>query len=227
MPHASVMEILALADLERRLGDDMWRDHFEIASLLGKGDVSLLVFEGNWALAEQNFSLALKVFENASRSFPEELRPVFGLGMAHFGLGNLAEAKVHFLETKALDPLMPDPLFQLGRVAEAQEDWFKAVSYFGSCAKIDSSYQDVLHRLGSALLRTENYDRAARVFGRLVDKGNAPSSVFLNLGILALMRNQESVAREYFQEAVKAGESSGDVQSVKAALSKLDSLDSK
>jgi choline-sulfatase len=222
--HAGVMEILALADLERRLGNALWENHLQMARLLGPQNPGPWIFEGNWSLTEDEFLQAEVAFEKAHQLAPQNYKPLLGMGIAQLSQQNLSAAEESFNQAKSLDPQVAEVHFQLGRVAELENNWTVAARHFGQCVKLDAKHADVLYRFGSALLRNKNFPRAAKVLQRLVERGDAPSGAYLNLGILAAMQSKSTEAEEYFKQAVTAAKATGDKATLAAALLQLEKL---
>lgn len=81
-----------------------------------KADVKVLVNLGLalWSLG--NEAGALANLETALRIRPRYAPGWNGLGVLHLGAGRVAEAEACFLKSTALDPLSPDPIFNLGKL---------------------------------------------------------------------------------------------------------------
>jgi len=208
-PFAGVMEILALADLERRMELPAWKDHLQMAKLLDAEDPSALLFEGNWAFADERWKAALTAYQEVAQRDPEGFKAFLGLGMAQEKLGDDVGALQSFLRAKTLDAQIPDTHFQLGRLFEKQEKWAKAAESFDACMKLDASHADVLLRLSSSLLRIQKVGRAKKVLLRAVKMDLPDPMIYLNLGSIEARAGNPLVAKTYFLQALQFAEEQG------------------
>jgi tetratricopeptide (TPR) repeat protein len=186
----------------------LWRGLGDIngQALANSELATLLLREGKWAAAEDNFKVALKLARKA-RSRTSEAVALSNLGSLAFRQANHARAQNLFGEAIRIFEQLNDPaglagaLANIGRIHEARREWDQALPYYRRSLLSAQRIQDrsgeatALTNIGRVLLEERNFDEASTVLSQALD-------ILQSLGdSVGIMRTQDLLSLVRRQQA--------------------------
>lgn len=134
----------------------------EIRNLAATNPQALNIEELLYAatLTDDN-SVRLKIYQDATRQFPNDYRTWNDLGAAQYVAGDYAAAKASFQKAASLAGDNKQPAMNLGLIDMLNGDYAKANQQFGAAAGVD----ELNDALGVYYLKTGDYTAAVKAFG--------------------------------------------------------------
>jgi tetratricopeptide (TPR) repeat protein len=163
-------------------------------------------------LAHDNFEAALEILLVGTQRFPESGRQYLGLGIAHFGLRQYADAARAFLTALEVEPSSPSAAsawYTLGPFLLPAE-WEGYIPRLKHLSETHSTTAEVQFCLGTTLLRVglaldkaEWLDESERALATAVRLKPKFADAHLELGSLFAARKQEEKALKEFLQVVQ------------------------
>ena len=131
-------------------------------------------------------------------------RPYYGIGSAHFKLGNDSAAREALEEAIDRDPKFAPAYFKLGQ-ALAKEGFFDdAWEEYEAGRKYQPYTSEDLYELGTIFVQAGNREGAIDLFRRIIDSIDAThTAVLLQLGKLYFATGEEATAIEHYRQAIE------------------------
>ncbi|MFQ5740098.1 MAG: tetratricopeptide repeat protein [Acidobacteriota bacterium] len=174
----------------------------DAAVTLRKGQI--LLEKGAWEEARQMFQEALAT---PSQRFPAN----FGLGMAHWKEGHLAESKTFFQRALDLQPGNQEVLYHLGLVSLQANDTESALVYLNQIERTGERYPPVYNALARAYRRMGDSTRSRAYLEKFRkaqltqfqhNEGTKRADALVRQGLEKLQQSQVDEARRLFSKAL-------------------------
>jgi tetratricopeptide (TPR) repeat protein len=202
-PEASLLEVLALADVTHRLGMPESSGHLERARRISAGDPAPDLLQGDWALTAKEFGQARTHYGSALERDSGNLLALIGIGRACRGLSLLDEARQALERALAVNSQVFALQFELGLVSEGQGRAADAAAHFERAASLAPGRRMAWRFAGSALLRVGRQDDALRAFQRAASLGDPTVLTHRNLTILLFQKRSYQEALGHAETALK------------------------
>jgi arylsulfatase A-like enzyme/predicted Zn-dependent protease len=200
---ASLVEVLALADVTHRLGMPESSQHIERARRIAANDPAPDLMQGDWALASKEYGQARTHYASALERDSGNLLALIGIGRACRGMGLLDEARQALERGLAVNPQVFALQFELGLVSEGQGRAADAAAHFERAASLAPGRRMAWRFAGSALLRVGRQDDALRAFQRAASLGDPTVLTHRNLTILLFQKRSYQEALGHAETVLK------------------------
>ncbi|RED99827.1 tetratricopeptide repeat protein [Marinoscillum furvescens] len=145
--------------------------------------------QGAIALEHKEYTRAIQLFEKSVRFSSESADSHYGLGLAHFKLGNLEASLTAMRKALALNFTESSYYYYIGAVHQAKKDWKRAlIAYRNAIAynevsnvKIDSDH--VQCQIGVSLMEMGATERAIETFNEILTKDKTHGPTLIQRGI--------------------------------------------
>ncbi|MDE5555412.1 MAG: tetratricopeptide repeat protein [Muribaculaceae bacterium] len=175
------------------------------------------------ATLTDNLGERMKIYETATRIYPNDFRTWNNLGVTQYEAGEYSAAKANFQKALSLNSKCADAKMNLGLIAVMDKDYAKANEYFGQAAGADG----LNNALGIYYLKMGDNASAVRSFGD-TKSNNAALAQILNKDYSKAKSTLAGIAKPdattYYLKAVLAARTNNEAE-VKANLAKSISLD--
>lgn len=174
-------------------------------SIIGRSMIldSLMKAFGLDSLGE--FDGAIKTFDEAIRSDPDEVGGHCGKGLALFRLEKYAEAVECFDRAIQLDSNDLCSCYGKGLVLLRLERYDLAIKYFNRVIRSDPGLALVHYNKGLALMGIGGYRKAVLSFGRAIELDPEMALAHYNRGVAWVRRERATKAMECFGEVIRIG----------------------
>ena len=178
------------------------------------------------ALETQEYSLALRLFDEALSSAPARIESVseFYVRALHSQAANLVEsdteqAKAMLLKALDLDPDNISGLTQLGFIHVEQKDYANAIVTFQKVSTIKPDFAHAYFNLGYLYWATEDYAQAKEMYQRVIElKPEFVDEALFNLAMIQNKLGEQSQCIKNLEQAIAINP---DNESARAYLQKL------
>lgn len=175
------------------------------------------------ATLTDNLNDRMKIYETATRIYPNDYRTWNNLGVTQYEAGNYNAAKANFQKALSLNAKSADAKMNLGLISILDKDYAKANEYFGQAAGADG----LNNALGVYYLKMGDNASAVRAFGDS-KTNNAALAQILTKDYSKAKATLAAIAKPdattYYLKAVLAARTNNEAD-VKANLAKSISLD--
>ena len=175
------------------------------------------------ATLTDNLNDRMKIYETATRIYPNDYRTWNNLGVTQYEAGNYNVAKANFQKALSLNAKSADAKMNLGLISILDKDYAKANEYFGQAAGADG----LNNALGVYYLKMGDNASAVRAFGDS-KTNNAALAQILTKDYSKAKATLAAIAKPdattYYLKAVLAARTNNEAD-VKANLAKSISLD--
>lgn len=203
MRGAGAMEILALAQLEHRMGMPEWEEHFAAARAVDPNDPAPLIFLGDRAGQTQDWEEAVGFYDEALKLDPGNLIALLQKGVTQFQAKQLKKARVTLEEALSINPDIYQLQLQLGLLSDAQQAFEESLAFFERATQLGPGRRMAWRRYGSTLLRFNRPKDAVKAFQTAFDLGDPTLVTAKNLGMLNVSFNQPAKAVAPLKKAVE------------------------
>ena len=162
-------------------------------------DADMLAQIGNLHVLKGDTSLAARSFQFALQQQPEHAASLEGMGLLYFKSGNDNEARQHLERAIASAPSLWRSYNALGVIADRQENFELAQTYYDAALRIQPSSDSVLINRGYSKYLNKNYHEAALDF-YAVAKRSDNAKAWWNLGLVYGKQGWYEDALESFLE---------------------------
>ena len=175
------------------------------------------------ATLTDNLNDRMKIYETATRIYPNDFRTWNNLGVTQYEAGEYNAAKANFQKALSLNSKCAEAKMNLGLIAVLDKDYAKANEYFGQAAGADG----LNNALGVYYLKMGDNASAVRAFGDS-KTNNAALAQILTKDYSKAKATLAAIAKPdattYYLKAVLAARTNNEAD-VKANLAKSISLD--
>ena len=175
------------------------------------------------ATLTDNLNDRMKIYETATRIYPNDYRTWNNLGVTQYEAGEYNAAKANFQKALSLNSKCAEAKMNLGLIAVLDKDYAKANEYFGQAAGADG----LNNALGVYYLKMGDNASAVRAFGDS-KTNNAALAQILTKDYSKAKATLAAIAKPdattYYLKAVLAARTNNEAD-VKANLAKSISLD--
>ncbi|MDE6238426.1 MAG: tetratricopeptide repeat protein [Muribaculaceae bacterium] len=175
------------------------------------------------ATLTDNLNDRMKIYETATRIYPNDYRTWNNLGVTQYEAGDYNAAKANFQKALSLNAKSADAKMNLGLISILDKDYAKANEYFGQAAGADG----LNNALGVYYLKMGDNASAVRAFGDS-KTNNAALAQILTKDYSKAKATLAAIAKPdattYYLKAVLAARTNNEAD-VKANLAKSISLD--
>ncbi len=209
-PVPDVLDLITLADVDRRLGVEDWRGPLDLARDLHPRDPRPWTFEAAWVLAEGRAGEAVGLYQRATERDPDGLEAWRGLGRARRSAGDTPGAVLALQRAVALDGEDFESAYLLGVVLQAAGESARARDAFIGALRIDPEDVSTRVHLGALATSAGRLTEAERWVREAIERDAENRFAWHNLA-LALLAADRAVeaadaATRSTQLATAAGE---------------------
>jgi tetratricopeptide (TPR) repeat protein len=172
---------------------------------------------GKTALAERQYSAALKYFQQALALEPQASSLHYQLAMAYRGLGDVDQMQKELQARGDTDPTVKDPLLEeikllkqgktglLEQAGKAMHEgrFLDACAAYREIIRLDPNDAIAYRYLGVALAKSGNFTEALQNYDRALQLDPNSAAIHYSIGILLIQTGMEEAAIKHFREAGK------------------------
>jgi cellulose synthase operon protein C len=163
-----------------------------------------LVYEQAYTLyLKKEYTLALKMYEDAIRSNPKDDRLYVRAGLAAYASGDEQAAVQYFQSATGLNNANTEAYFQLALVFLKQRDFEKALDLFKQVAELDPQNAEAHYRMGMCYLAQEMVTDAIDEFQSAITLQPDHVDALIELGKALSSRLQFEQAIQHFNRVVR------------------------
>ncbi|MFH1379907.1 MAG: tetratricopeptide repeat protein [bacterium] len=124
------------------------------------------------------------------------------LAVALLEQGNADEARTHYWNAVALDPMFKEGWNNLGALEFKQGNLTQAEKYFNAVINLKKSDMEGWYHLGLVLRKKGEIARAVKAFERIPQEGKNGAYALNELGLISLSQKNQDTAVEQFVKAI-------------------------
>jgi cytochrome c-type biogenesis protein CcmH/NrfG len=144
-----------------------------------------------------------RIWEQAVRERPTNLRGHFQLAEAYFDLGHFSDAATFHRKVLAVYPELAGSWSGLGNIAFRQRDFPEAIRCYERAIRNDARNYDAMSNLGAALFAVGRREEGLAQLRALVDRAPGFANGHFHLGTALLLSGQLDAARLAYETAIR------------------------
>ena len=149
-----------------------------------------------------NFSFSFLRFQQATRSHPEDYKPLWRIGKIYVARNQLDRAETNFKQALNLSPSSPQVLYSLGKLCSRRGEYARAVTFLEKMIEIMPHTKIGAMLLVEAYEHTGDFEKAKKLSKMLEDVSASNVEAILMLAQQVRHSDHQS-AEEYFRKALR------------------------
>ena len=145
---------------------------------------------------------AIKSYQEALNLDASQARAHYGIGLAHFALKHIQEARDALKETIKLTPSNPLPYFSLGRLYMTQQTYDQALDSFGRAIRLQPKFVEAHIAIGDAYIYQKKDQEALEAYERAKSLAPKVGGIYVKIGLLHERNQRIDEAAQAFEEAI-------------------------
>jgi len=145
---------------------------------------------------------AIQAYREALILDPSHASAHYGLGMAHFALQQVQEAKVALKKATNLTPKNPLPFYSLGRLYMIQQTFDQALDAFGTAIQLQPNFVEAHIAIGDAYINQQKDAKALAAYEHAKSLAPKVGGIYVKLGLVHERNQRIDKAAEAFEQAI-------------------------
>ena len=181
-------------EAEDALKKGIWLEPKQVSLHVQLGDLYLqLLREPKQAIKAYHEALILDVSHAGAH---------YGLGMAHFALRQVPEAKTALKEATRLTPKNPLPYYSLGRLYMTQQTYDQALDAFSTAIRLQPKFLEAHIAKGDVYINQQKDEEALKSYERAKSLAPNVGGIYVKLGLVHERNERIDEAVEAFEQAI-------------------------
>lgn len=145
---------------------------------------------------------AIKAYGSALNLDASHAGAHYGVGLAHFALKHVQEAKEALKKATNLTPKNPLPFYSLGRLYMTQQTFDKALNAFGTAIQLQPKFVEAHIAIGDAYINQQKDEEALEAYERAKSLTPKVGGIYVKLGLVHERNKRIDEAAKAFEQAI-------------------------